>query len=537
MQEAFKCASGGDMTDVAAIALLEQTLSDFLRKADLDAAGLNALTAHLDRMRAELGEATRRDIAERLRREPVGADPVRFHSALFRLTGDLYHYERILHSAALTGDGDGNDADPALIHYVYWCMLRQMFLYVAGPEKAAAFAACDLFRCYQSLLDVLARRWGPAPTPPPRPDRPLRRVAFVTNQFLGEQHQPSRDCFDFARRLRDDHKLDTLIINANLLPMVPVSLFVPPFLSEPVTEYEGLKRVRMFDHEIPVASFTGRAFTAEKFHAIFAMVERFNPDVVVGFGGSNLITDLYARDRARPTITIPTTAGLTVSQADYILAYDRHDWTADLPPIYRQPFVGRWRPFYFGFSPPPLSAPGADSYALPADKAVPAVVGTRLDEEVTPAFIAVLERILDRTDAAVIAFAGGGDALPARLAASRHADRLLSLGHVQDIRSFYRRCAVFLNPPRQGGGGGAAFAMAEGVPVITHSQGDAAALAGPSAHVADDDAFVARTVALISDPVLHAAAATDARKRFAEVCDRGRSVADLAAYCHEIIRV
>jgi glycosyltransferase involved in cell wall biosynthesis len=523
------------MTDAAAAALLERTLSGFLSEPRLDAAGLNALTAHLDRMRAELDAPTRRDIAERLRREPVGTDPVRFHSALFRLTGDLYHYESILHSAALTGNGDGNDPDPALIHYVYWCMLRQMFLYVAGPEKAAAFTAGDLFRCYQSLLDAVARRWGPAPTPPPRPDRPLRRVAFVTNQFLGPRHQPSRDCFDFARRLRDDHKLDTLIINANLLPMVPVSLFVPPFLSEPVTEYEGLKRIRMFDQEVPVASFTGRAFTAEKFRAIFAMVERFNPDVVVGFGGSNLITDLYARDRARPTITIPTTAGLTVSQADYILGFDGADWTADLPPLYRRPFDGRFRPFTFGYSLPPL-APEADSYALPQDKPVLTVVGTRLDDEVAPAFIAVLERILDQTDA-VVAFAGTVAALPARSAASRHADRLLSLGHVQDIRSFYRRCAVFLNPPRQGGGGGAAYALAEGLPVVTRAQGDVAALAGPAFCVADDDAFIARAVALINNQKLHATAAADARERFAAVGDRGRSVADLAAYCHEIIRV
>lgn len=531
MQETFKYGSGGDMTDIAAAALLERTLIDFLHDHDFDAVKLDAFTAHLDRMREQLDDEPRRDIADKLRRKPPGSDTVRLYSALFRLTGDLHYYERLLHYLALAGDR----ADPALIHYVYWCIQRQLFLGVAGPEKAASFAACDLFRCYESLVLAVADRWGLAPPIRPRPAA-VRRVVLITNQFLGGRHQPSRDCFDFARRLRDEHKFDTLIINANLLPMTVPCVFTPPFITEAVAEYAGLKRVRLFDHEVSIASFTGQAFDRDKTAAILAMVERFNPDVVIGFGGSNIIADLYALNRARPTITIPTTTGQTNALSDIILGFDRRDWTADLPPLYRRPFAGRFRPFTFGYSLPPL-APERDNYALPQDKPVAAVVGTRLDDEATPDFIALLERILDRNADLVVAFAGAAAALPARLATSRHARRLLSLGHVDDIRSFYRRCAVFLNPPRQGGGGGAAYALAEGLPVVTHARGDAGSVAGPAFCVAHDAAYVERVLTLVADPAARAAAAETARRRFDEIGGRERATAELAAYCHEIIKV
>ncbi|HRJ61490.1 MAG TPA: hypothetical protein PKZ99_09980, partial [Azospirillaceae bacterium] len=71
--------------------------------------------------------------------------------------------------------------------------------------------------------------------------------------------------------------------------------------------------------------------------------------------------------------------------------------------------------------------------------------------------------------AAVVAFARGVASLPARLKASRHADRLLSLGYITDVRGLFRRCAAFLNPPRQGGGG-AACALGEGLPVVANGE-------------------------------------------------------------------
>ena len=107
------------------------------------------------------------------------------------------------------------------------------------------------------------------------------------------------------------------------------------------------------------------------------------------------------------------------------------------------------------------------------------------------------------------------------------------LGEVADIRALYGRCTALLNPPRQGGGGGAAYALAEGVPVVTYGWGDGASVSGPDFCVADRDAYLERAATLATDADAHAAAAAAARARFAAIGDRHRCVERLLAYGEE----
>ena len=122
---------------------------------------------------------------------------------------------------------------------------------------------------------------------------------------------------------------------------------------------------------------------------------------------------------------------------------------------------------------------------------------------------------------------------PARLAPLRNGQRMRCLGHVPDIRALYGRCRVFLNPPRQGGGGGAAFALAEGLPVVTYGWGDGAVVSGPEFCVSGRDAFLERAVMLATDDTVHATAGAAAKARFIEIGDRNRCVERLIAYGEE----
>lgn len=510
---------------------LHQELLVHFSRSGFQAADINAFAMLVERLRMETPEAERLALAERLRQSPPTDDRVRLYSVLFHLTGDLYYLEHILHYYLMVSD----QADPRLLHYAFWCIQRQLFLGRARPDKAATFTCCDMVRFYRRLVDMIAQRWSLRPAARPRPaGQSLRRVAFVTNQFLGAGHQPSRDCFDFARLLQERHGLEAVIVNGNLMPLEVANVFIPPFTATLVDNFRGVQPVTLFGATVRVASFIDLTFNRDKLFRIIRSVENFRPDVIVGFGGGNIIADLFAMAGAVPTICLPTTTGLTISLADIILGFDRHDWTAGLPAAYRPPFAGRFRPFTFGYSLPPLE-PEKDSYALPDGAFAYTVVGTRLDEEISAEFLALLESLLDRRPDAVVAFAGEVETLPARLAASRHADRLLTLGHIADIRSFYRRCGAFLNPPRQGGGGGVAYALAEGLPVVSLPRGDGASVAGPDFLVANDAAFLDRAAALAANPGLRAEMAEIACRRFADIGDRHRAAAELAGYCHEAI--
>ena len=522
-------------TDAAARAQVEE-LMGHLTARDFDADRIARFAALCERMRADIDLDSRVALAGALRRNPPIGDTIRVHSVLFQLTGDLYHYERILHYLLFGIE----EVAPELLHYTYWCLQRQLFMGRAAPDRAAAFGPCDLFRFYQAMVGTLARRWSLAPARrAPRPGA-IRRVAVVTNQFTGDGHQPTRDAFDIAARLQDDHGLEVAIINANLMPLRIENLFIPPMVVEMVERYEGVRFVEMFGKRVKMASFTGRAFDRAKLADIVTTVDEYDPDVVIAFGGSNIVGDLFALNRARPVVCVPTTSGLTIALADILLGFDEHDYTAAIPALYRAPFARRFRPFSFGYTLPPTDeAATGDAGSGPGDAGsgdapfVFAVVGTRLDQEADAAFLGLAEEVLDRCPGAVVAFAGHVQALPQRLAASRHAGRLRCLGHVADIRAFYRRCGALLNPQRQGGGASAAYALAEGLPVVTFAGGDVASVAGPLSRVPDRDAYVGRAAALFADPALRAAQAAQGRERFATVVDRRHSIDRLLAYAEE----
>ncbi len=334
------------MTDAAAAASLVDGLLAFLAERGFDSDKLNAFTAHCERMRREMDGEALAALADRLRAEAPSGDTIRLHSALFFLTGDLWHYERILHYLQLGMER----AEPALLHYALWCVQRQMFMGTAAADKAASFGPCDLHRYYEALVRSIQRRWDIRPARMAARPGPVRRIAMLTNQFIGHNHQPSRDVFDFGWRLKDAHGVEAAVFNANLMPLQVECVFIPPFIAELEERFTGRQEVSLFGGRLPMESFPERPFTQGKLARIAAAVERFDPDAIVTFGGSNIVADLFAAAGARPVVTIPSTNGFTISLADRILGYDGTDWSERLPPLYRRPFRGRVRPFALGFS-------------------------------------------------------------------------------------------------------------------------------------------------------------------------------------------
>ncbi len=510
------------------VAALIDALVGYLGDREFDADKINRFSSLCETVRREVDQPTRLALAERLRRDAPTGDTVRLHSVLFLLTGDLYHYERILHYLLLGGD----TVHPALMHYTHWCLSRQLFLGAASGDKGTSFVACDLYRYYEGMVRLIARRWSLVPPPATPRDGPIRKVALVTNQFTNDRHQPTRDCFDFASRLQDEFGLDVAIINTNLMPCRLENLFMPPMVAELVEEFEGVFAMEMFGRRVKVASFTERAFSQAKLTAIVEAIDGYDPDLIVAFGGSNIAADLFAEAGARPVVCIPTTSGLTLSLAHILLGFDETDYTRSIAELYRAPFARRFRPFTFGYSLPPTRGDMGDP-GFAGAPFVFAVVGTRLDNEATPEFLALVDDILDRCPGALVAFAGEAQALPGRLKGMRNGGRTRALGHVNDIRALYRLCHAFLNPARQGGGGGAGYALAEGVPMIGFAWGDAASVAGPAFTVPDRESYIARAVTLFSNPAEQARAAAAARARFAEVGDRRRCAERLLAYGEE----
>ncbi|HYH19067.1 MAG TPA: glycosyltransferase [Azospirillum sp.] len=492
-----------------------------VRRADDGGNNINALATLIRRYDDE----TRRTAAQVIEEAAVSTDALRRHSLLFHVSGDVRHYREL--AAALLREPQRFPV-PSL-HHAYWGMAMQIFMGAARAGDVAGFMTGDFRRLYEVLVEETALRYGVAARMmPAEPRDAVRRVALVTNQMLGDGHQPTLDAFDYARRLQDDFGREVLVVNANAMATTGEIGFVPAFAYNVTDEYRGLQTIEARGARIRMASFPQRPFDQGKVLAIVDEVERFDPDAVVAFGASNVIADLFAA--TRPVVCLPTSSGLPHTLAHLVLAYDGADDAAGWPADLRE----RFRPFNFGWHLPPTGGtPSRGAYGLPADGALFVVVGNRLDHEVDAAFLGLVDGVLDRLPDAHVAFAGGVEQLPGRVEGLRNAARARCLGHVDDIRALYRVATAALNPPRQGGGGSIAFALAEGLPVVTLAVGDGARVAGPVFTVADVAGFTGRCVALAGDEAFRRDQAEAARGRFAGIGDRHRSVEHLLACCLE----
>ncbi|WP_448208091.1 glycosyltransferase [Azospirillum sp. sgz302134] len=510
--------------DADARGSLLQTLIERLRGLAGTGEDLKAIAAACEDAR-DAGLAHDPALMAALDAAAADLDPILRESALACVSGDLRHYLRIL-------DMLENVLDLAPlegINQIYWCMQRQLFLLRMDGATVPDFVPSRLFPFYERFLREIGRRLDARPSPRPTGSPSSGRVVMVTNQFLSTYHQPSRDLLQQAVFLQARCGREVLILNTNMMPDRYYSPFVPPFAAAVEEQLSGEQVVEFEGHRLRILSSLEPGITAAKVKGFFAAVEACDPDVVVAFGGSVVVADLMAP--ASPLLCMPTTTGMPVSLADIVL-----DFGSTTPPAGAGPMAKAWRPFRLGLS---LRRDGTPSsraeFGIPDDAFACVVVSNRLDAEVGADFLHLLERLLDAVPHGLVLFAGVADALPDRLALSRHAGRLRWLGYVDRVDGLMGVCDLYLNPRRTGGGASAAQALAAGVPVLSFTGGDVASVAGPAFLVDGADAFVGRAAALAGDPALLDQARGEARTRFAALAAEGNDASRLAAYLDEAV--
>lgn len=105
-------------------------------------------------------------------------------------------------------------------------------------------------------------------------------------------------------------------------------------------------------------------------------------------------------------------------------------------------------------------------YGIEEDQYVILIAGNRLDFEVSKEVQQMFQRILEQNDVLFV-FIGNCPKLEKELKESKKAQHYRFLGAVQDFKGVMNLGNLFLNPPRQGGGTGAFYAVESDVPVLT----------------------------------------------------------------------
>lgn len=159
---------------------------------------------------------------------------------------------------------------------------------------------------------------------------------------------------------------------------------------------------------------------------------------------------------------------------------------------------------------------------IAADAFVLTVVGNRLDLELDPAFLQMLQNTL--TDKIHILFIGDFDYEEKLADYPRLKEQSQSLGFRDDLLSVLKIADCFVNPRRSGGGTGGKMALVAGIPVVTLPQCDVANSAGEDFLVRDYDEMQAVITRLASDGEYYRRQAANAKKRAAALQNVGDTI-------------
>lgn len=470
---------------------------------------------------AQLSPDDQRDAVERILADRSGGLFARIAQLSFasKLTGDPRHLRQI-------AGPEFDRAPEAVKYFLNWQVSARGFLNpgsVDGPTMEAVQAR------YQHIVRRYADALGlNLPFTPPA-ERDWDRVVLMTIQMLGPRHAPTFDALDYAAHLVRAGKRP-LLINNDLFPRAMSAPFYAPSLANHITDRDGLDRVvhdgvSIDFHQIATV-MPDQAEIVRLTRALYAA----RPGYVISMGHSNLLADLCGTFTTTVGFPFGTEFQITAAST-YVLprpwregdeaAAAQRDLTRDLVLATDYRFS----------RPPPVRSISRADLGAPDGAIVAAVVGTRLDADASPAWMEKLGDALDRNPDLVVIFAGIFPSHAERVGARASlAARTKAVGLIDDVPALLDCCGLYLNPPRQGGGSSAAYALSAGAPVLTDPTGDVASIAGAAALPGLDD-LDATLRRWREDPSWRAELSQRAKLRWREISDRAgllRQIDDLA---------
>ncbi len=303
-------------------------------------------------------------------------------------------------------------------------------------------------------------------------------VIVMTDQFIAIQHGPTKTALDRCYVIKKKmHKNVFLINTADALPlvgevpffMIQVGNHIPEYMEKTEVEWKGEKfTYYQCDEGMP---------DIEEMEQVLLAIMKLKPSMIVAVGGTSLLMALA--NEIVPTVSIGLTqSGVVTTLTDYqVVDYNMLDY---VKPIVEQ--SGRTMehiiPGKFTFSlKPQTEFITRKDIGIPENAFVMAMVGARLDTEITDEFLKMLESVMN--DRMMILIIGVCDTYQNMI--RNHPlleNHVVYLGFCKDILSRLEICDLYVNPIRAGGGTSVVEAMSKEMPAITINYGDVAGIVG-----------------------------------------------------------
>jgi hypothetical protein len=354
--------------------------------------------------------------------------------------------------------------------FVFYQSVRRGFV---NPNISNADTGYLQMRLYCQIYDLFKQQLIPEQRFIPRQERNQDLVFVMIGQLLSLNHAPTKTVLDRCYTLMKHMNKKVLLINTKeLLSTKEIVPFYEIAVGNVYAGYSDMQTIEYKDLSIPLYQPAVEMPDIKEMAKILKWIEQQKPYFILSIGGSNLTVDLGSN--YVPVINISTPyVNLPISRCQF--------------PVIGRKATEKDRKFMrdFGMNPDNLieSVFTFDfksqthhytraQFGLPEHGKLLALIGYRLDEEVTEELLLTLLGTIDANTH--IVFVGGfdltkwTDQLPAL---KQHAT---NLGFQEDVLAILELCDIYVNPKRTGGGTSVVEAMFKGIPAVTLPFGDVA---------------------------------------------------------------
>lgn len=403
-------------------------------------------------------------------------------SFCMKVSGDSRFTERLLEEI-LAADYDEVGEYNKLSHF--WQIETAVFqnMQLGSPKTELLLA-----QLYKQLFSVFAGSFGLSDRDYIPVQERNRDLVFVfTSQVLGMEHAPTKTLLDRCYVLQKHmHKKVYIVNTAMQIPWKGQAPFYRLVNAEYAEELSGLSQLEFCGEKFDFYQCENKMPDLEIMARIIRLVKQKKPLYLVDIGGSDICADLCGL--FVPQITVSTVfSKLAISCGEYQMI-DKDITIQDkgvLDILGISPEKVKRTMFTFSFKEQTHHFT-REQLGLPSEKFILLVVGWRLDEEIDPEFLDMLEQVITLSNAVSVAFMGVFHSYEERLEGYPNLKKnSVNLGKQMDALAVTECCDLYVNPKRNGGGSSAAEALYMGVPAVTLPAGDAFVAAGEEFGVMD----------------------------------------------------
>ncbi len=351
----------------------------------------------------------------------------------------------------------------------------------------------------------------------PWSERNSETVLMTTDQFLFEQHAPTKIMMEICKILMGEgYKVCLLVNDVNYSEKVLQEKFVVSMSFAKREELEGRTVFDIGKDSITCLQVNYLQETEKAFDEVKTFLREIKPQFVWHIGGTCFISDVIGESSTfistkctdgYAVSNAPILASLMVGDNEYCHQSIRYiEKTGQKTCHFLSPIASGYEQKKQGVT--------RKEYGLPEGKFLICLVGNRLDEEINVEFIQWMESVADMSEDILFVTIGTGKTIWKN---SGYEDRVIHMGYQKELTDVLSCMNVYVNPPRRGGGGSSVAAMAAGIPAFTLGGCDVAYSVNENFVVGDLEEMKRKVLRCQEDVAFYRQKCKDAKETFDKV--------------------